>query len=197
MSEAQAPYMIEVIPAEVRERVRVRAHDGTLLKLDNLLELRDVLDEIKHRGEPVVMQFYEEAAADLCRSKETVRHDLATIREYTEADLRRWLNNGLSFDHIVKANMVAEVSQRTPKELLDDALDNGDEHGHAMTVDKMLDYALGGRVSWSVWKRVNMAFGRLVKLATRTLKGDRRVAFDEWLEQGRQFFVEQQEEPNK
>jgi hypothetical protein len=66
-----------------------------------------------------------------------------------------------------------------------------------MTVDKMLDYALGGRVSWSVWKRVNMAFGRLVKLATRTLKGDRRVAFDEWLEQGRQFFVEQQEEPNK
>ena len=51
MTETQAPYLTQVIPAEVRERVRARARSGTVLKLDNLLELRDVLDEVRQMGE--------------------------------------------------------------------------------------------------------------------------------------------------
>ena len=71
-------------------------------ELKDLLELRDIIDEIKSKGERTIMTVYEEADEAMNKDGETIRHLIANLRQYPEADLYNWIDGGLSFAAIAK-----------------------------------------------------------------------------------------------
>lgn len=136
-----------LIPAPVLDKWRKAARKSALVKLTILLEFRDILTENKTRsGDRLpVMELYAEAAAAMCISDETLRHDMAAIREYADADLLRWIDGGVSFDHFKKANDLAEIAKTTPAQLLNECIDPGNAAGETMTVIELTAHALGGK----------------------------------------------------
>lgn len=133
------------IPASVLDKWRTTSRKTALVKLANLLEFRDILTENKTRnGDRVpLMELYREAAEAMLISDETLRHDMAAIREYPDVDLLRWIDNGVSFDHFRKANDLAEIAKKTPAQLLNECIDPGNATGQTMTVNELCAHALG------------------------------------------------------
>lgn len=136
----------QLIPAELGNRIRNRARKSTALKLDNYIELRDFIAENEERilvdGR---MAFYEECGNWMDYSGETVRKYLTIIRNYPDDKLREWIKNGLSFDHIERANELQNVKEcrYDAAHLLDAAFQFGGADGKRMTVTEMETFALG------------------------------------------------------
>jgi hypothetical protein len=144
VADAAIVQLNHLIPAKFGEQLRARARKSRQLKLQNLLELRDFIaenyDRIERDG---WMRFYAEAADWTDCAAETMRHDLDTIRSYPDADLKRWILAGLSFDHLATANGLQEASHYEASYLLDFCINLGGENGKRMTVEEMTAFALG------------------------------------------------------
>lgn len=133
-----------LIPNEFGRRLRTRARQSTLLKMENFLELmsfiEENLDKIEEQGWE---NFYEEAGDWMDYSADAVDKNLDILRPHDEKNIRRWIAGGLGFDHIEKANTWQNYSQMDSKQILDGAIDFGNENGKRMTVREMKAFALG------------------------------------------------------
>jgi len=100
--------MVEtMIPAEVLSSTRKRAQAGAYGELENLLWFREHEDEWK--VERTLMTAYREYADAMMISPDTLRENLAKIRNYTPADLKRWISKGLWLGHFERANAIAKA----------------------------------------------------------------------------------------
>ena len=177
----------------IREDIKLtwqtRARRGAMLKLESLLEFRDLLSDARAEGHPPIMELYIEAAVPMMISSETLRRDIATIREYSRADLYRWLENGISFDHLDNANQLAEIAHKAPADLLNEAVDPGNATGETMTVRELQSYALGERPMPAPMYWVNRLFDSLCKSPTRWQWSEEKAQrWSEWIDQGKEFF---------
>lgn len=177
-----------LIPQKQLDIVRARAKSGALAELESLLWFRERVEEWK--AEHVLMQAYADYSKAMMIAKDTLRAKLATIRNYSGEDLERWLEAGAGFLHLETANNLAEIAKKTPKQLMDEAVNLGGEHGDTMTVDELTTHALGEQKLHPVHFRVNALLLRLGKFPI-LLKWDdgKRKKFESWLEAGREFFV--------
>ena len=194
MTETAPAYIVQLphsegdlLPPARRERTRARARAGAFAELESLLEFREDMDDWKAEGR--LMQAYAEQAADMMISRDTLRRKLATIRNYSADDLCKWIENGISFEHMETANTLAEIAKKTPKQLLDECIELGDETGRVLTVDQLTSHALGEQIRKdSVMYRINNLFSELGKFPAR-LKWDveKTTRFTKWLDAGREF----------
>lgn len=176
-----------LIPLTTLDRWRTRARRGALLKLKTLLEFRELVDE--YRAEAVLMQAYREAAEAMLISPETLRDDMHKIREYPEMKLVYWIANGVSFDHLEKANALAEIAQKTPAALLDEAIDLGNASGETMTVRELVGHALGevAQPMKPFTYRRAVIWNQLGKFPTDGWDDGKVSRFNEWREAGKEF----------
>ena len=177
----------DLIPAARREETRQRAKLGALGELESLLEFREDMDDWKAEGR--LMQAYAEQAADMMIAKDTLRRKISTIRNYSAEDLVRWITAGAGFEHMETSNTLAELAKKTPKQLMDEAVDLGDGKGRVMTVDQLTVHALGEKPHKDPFLyRLNNVFSQLGKFPT-LLKWDENKTgrFHKWLDAGREF----------
>jgi hypothetical protein len=181
-----------LIPAKITNQWTRRAKAGDLLKLENMIEFRQLCKDEGYREEGVLMQAYSEAARAMFFSAETLRDLMGKIREYTPAQLKHWIRNGVSFDHLEKANLLAETARKTPMQLLDECIELGNEHGETMTVREMVAHAIGeiklnGKQGSFHWLPLYDRLGKFpMKLSWDDEKSER---WNTWLETGKEFFA--------
>jgi len=178
-----------LLPAELLAKLRQRAYRGTVLKLANLLEVRGIIEDARAEGERVLMQMYREISEAMLVHPDTVRADLATIRNYSPDKLMFWTGNGLGFSHIETANTYGEMAHKTPAQLLDEAVKLGGPNGKPMTVQELIAFAMGEKRREPAMFRVNALLSRLARFPD-LLKWDTKKSgeFTQWLDEGRRFF---------
>lgn len=178
-----------LIPETTLTRWRNRSRRSALETLENLLEFRTLAPEFK--AENCLMQAYNEAAESMMMSGETLRDYMGKIREYTAEQLRNWIENGISFDHMEKAARLAEVAHKTPERLLNEALDPGNETGAPMTVREMVTFAMSEvpQQMKAETYHFTVLYERLGKFPNRFgWERNKAERFNSWLEQGKEFF---------
>jgi hypothetical protein len=178
----------QVIPQKQLDIVHARAKSGALAELESLLWFRERVEEWK--AEKVLMQCYRDYSKAMMIATDTLRAKMAQIRNYSADDLERWLENGAGFFHLETANTLAEIARKTPKQLMDEAVDLGNEKGETMTVDEMTVHALGEKKLDPAFFRVNAVLSRLGKFPT-LLKWDeaKRKKFESLMDEIRNLFV--------
>jgi hypothetical protein len=176
-----------MLPTAQLELVRSRAQSGAFAELESLLWFRENVDD--WRKEQVLMQAYKEYAEAMLISSDTLRRKMATVRAYPAEKLVLWISKGIGFDHIETANTLAELAKKDPAQLLDEAVELGNEHGKTMTVDELTVFALGEQKRDPALFRVNTLLSRLGRFPD-LLKwdGEKRAKFTVWLDAGREFF---------
>ena len=177
-----------MLPTQQLELVRSRAQTGTFAELESLLWFRENVDD--WRRERVLMQAYQEYSEAMLISSDTLRRKMACVRAYPPEKLVMWISKGIGFDHIETANTLAELAKKEPAQLLDEAVELGNQHGKTMTVDELTIFALGEQKREPALFRVNTLLSRLGRFP-ELLKwdGDKRAKFTLWLDAGREFFT--------
>lgn len=136
----------EILTAVEFYRIRARASRQASLRLENLLEARSKVAEVKEEGTQALMQLYDELADAMLIHPRNVTKGLHTIREYDAGVLRGLIKRGLGFGHIQSANELAEIAHKTPLQLMTEAVELGDGKGKVMTVKQLEAFALGENV---------------------------------------------------
>lgn len=177
----------DLLPHKRRFVTRARARSGALGTLESLLEFREDMDDWKAEG--LLMQAYQEQAADMMIARDTLRRYIGNIRNYSADDLVRWVEAGAWMDHLEAANSLAEIAKKTPKQLMDEAVDLGDENGSTMTVEQLTAHALGEKPRKDpVLYRMNNLFSQLGKFPHLLKWGiEKTNRFTSWLDAGREF----------
>lgn len=177
-----------LIPTVTLERWHVTARRNALVKLEMLLEFRAMMPDFK--AENVLMEAYKEAAEAMLISPETLRDDMGKIREYQEEQLRYWIDNGVSFDHMEKAAQLAEIAHKTPARLLDECIDPGNANGDTMTVKELIAFALGEKPKPRHTLGLVVMFDRLRKFPTNYgWDIEKTTRFTSWLDAGKEFLA--------
>ena len=115
---------------------------------------------------------------------------MSNVRNYAADDLYRWFEEGAGHEHLETANTLAELAKKTPKQLMNEAVDLGDQHGKVMTVDQLTSHALGERKAEPALFRVNTILSRLGRFPLLLKWGDEKTnKYNQWLEAGREFFL--------
>jgi len=184
---------VKFIPVDFGKRLQSRARKSTLLKMENMIELRDFYFENKEKIDSV-QGFYEEAGDWMDFGAESVKKALNTIRNYPETVLIKWVKSGISFSHIETANWLQNVKGSKYTEalpLLNDVIGLGDENGKRMTVEKMIAFALGEKEYKERIKAnfILSMFEKIRDFALANVKQELLPDFHEWLKQGARFFV--------
>jgi len=176
-----------MLPTFQLELVRSRAQSGEFAELESLLWFRENVDD--WRKEKVLMQAYKEYAEAMMISSDTLRRKMAAIRAYPPEKLVYWISKGAGFELIETANTLAELAKKEPMQLIDEAVELGNENGKTMTVDELTAFALGEQKRDPALFRVNTLLSRLARFP-ELLKwdNDKRAKFTVWLDAGREFF---------
>jgi hypothetical protein len=179
----------DLLPLARREKTRTRARLGAIGELQSLLEFREDMDDWKAEGK--LMQAYAEYAEDMMIARDSLRRKITIIRNYSSDDLERWIESGVGFEHMETANSLAEIAKKTPKKLLDECIDMGDETGKVLTVEKLMTLALGEQKRDPALFRVNGLLSRLARFPDLLRWGnEKREKFSKWLDDGREFFTQ-------
>jgi len=179
-----------ILPHSLIKELQATETKRVNLKLNQYLMLRDFIEDNEHklRDDKMMMQLYKEAARPLRCEAETVRKNLRVIREYHPLDLRKWLDGGLSFHHIEKANALAD-DNRSPAFLLESAIDAGGADGQPWTVDELIEFATGDRPKWDIPKVVTGYLNKLSNLGiVKRWDEDKQGRWHKWIETGKEFF---------
>ena len=132
-----------IIPTELLDKWRISSLSRDLDKLACLLELRDIIAEIKTQGDSTVEQAYKEAAEALRYSASHLRHLVGDLREYPEGKLIEWITNGVTFAAIRTINTLGSFNMLNtqPATLFDEAINPGNAEGKTMTTDELYQHA--------------------------------------------------------
>lgn len=180
--------MTDFIALETKATWTARARRNAHSKLQSLLEFRALLNDAKAEGYPPLMELYAEAAEAMECAIDTLRRDVATIREYSAVDLSNWIVQGISFDHMETANSLAEIAHKAPADLLHEAINPGNATGETMTVKELQAHALGERPMPAPMYWVNKVFTALGNFPIRwNWSDEKKQRWNEWLEQGKEF----------
>lgn len=165
--------MTSTIPKDVLKIWEFRAGEAERDILENLIEFLEFYDELNHGDK---LKAYKEAAKANRMAGETFRGKFGLVLRFRDCDLREWFKQGISFDHLAHAPSLAEVIKLTPAALIEKAIDPGSANGDTMTVDEMIEFALGGsdKKTSPKW-HVEQAFSKLLKLPS-LLKWDSEKA---------------------
>lgn len=173
-------------PTAIYESWCRRAKRGNLLLVKSLCELRELLSDCEHNG-AMQLQHKKEFCKAYGYAMETLRDYIGKIREYSYEQLIYWIDSGVSFDHLEKANTHAEAKQMTPAQLLDFAVEE------KMTVDEMVSFALGEKETPAHTVQAKRwfikALGWLEKVSQRAgwdVKKQER--YNEWIKEGWEFW---------
>ena len=176
-----------MIPGDVLSAARKRAQAGAYGELESLLWFREHEDEWK--AERTLMVAYHEYADAMMVAPDTLRDNLTKIRNYSPADLKRWIGKGLWLGHFERANAIAEFAGRSPKKLLDEAIEKGDENGKPMTIDGMTNFALGDKPMPPVFFKFNITLRKLGSIPNLAKwDAEKSGRWTEWLKAGLEFF---------
>jgi hypothetical protein len=177
------------IAAETKATWTARARRNAHSKMESLLEFRTLLNDAKAEGYPPIMELYAEAASAMECAVDTLRRDIATIREYSPAQLSIWIVRGISFDHMETANSLAEIAHKAPADLIHEAIDPGNATGETMTVKELQAHALGERPMPAPMYWVNRALSSFGGIPQRMNWNEEKTQrWNEILEQIREFF---------
>lgn len=180
--------MTDLLPIETRRRWRMRTYRSAISKLDNLLELREILEQAKAEGQRVKMKIIAEAADDFQVRDDTVYADLAIIRRYEAADLKEWIRNGVGFAHIETANRLQEKAKKPAKQLIQEAYQLGNKNGKTMTVRELEAFALGENVPPPSHDKINWVLKSLGNFPSLLEWDERkRVRWDEIMDEIREM----------
>src|SRR5690349_15114381 len=135
-----------LIPVKLRMKFRRNTYRSALYKLENLLSLREIVDDYRAEGERVLMAVYAEAAQDFLVHPDSVRQDLAIIHNYSADNLRKWLRKGVGFSHIEEANKLQHIAHKPPMQLIEECYTLGGANGETMTVKELKAHALGEQI---------------------------------------------------
>jgi len=179
-----------MIEPETLDRWRTRSYRSAILKLASLLELRVIIEDAKVEGERVIMEMYKQAADAMMVHPDTVRNDIATIRNYSPENLAYWIKNGVGFSHIDMANVLQHKAKKPALQLLNECIALGNENGKTMTVNELIVFALGEKKQEPVLYRVTAMFERMGKFPTLLGWGMEKITkYNTWLDAGREFFI--------
>lgn len=148
-----------IIETAVLERWYSRATQANKNILQNLLEFGEYYSGLEH-GEK--MQAYKEAAEANMMSAENFRYKFGLVLRFKDCNLCEWFANGISFDHLENSS-AAEYKKMTPKELIEKAIELGGPDGKTMTVNEMLNFALGEKPDSGANKGEFRFFSNLLK----------------------------------
>lgn len=183
-----------LLPVEFGKRLQSRARKSTALKLDNYLELRDFIGENEDKILSIGwMAFYKEAGDWMDSAGETVRKNLTIVRNYPDEKLKQWISNGLSFDHIERANELQNVKEchYDAAQILDAAFQLGGSDGKRMTVDEMETFALGEKDrTGGVGRLFSSLLHKLGEFPSKfKWDSEKTSRFTQWLDAGREFLT--------
>lgn len=154
--------MTSIIPRDCLIRWDIRASESENNILENLIEFLEFYDELNHGDK---LNAYKEAAKANRMAGETFRGKFGLVLRFRDCNLREWFKQGISFDHLAHAPSMAEIAKLTPAALIEKAIDPGAANGDTMTVDEMIEFALGGsdKKTSPKW-HIEQAFSKLLKL---------------------------------
>jgi hypothetical protein len=146
-----------ILPEKLLEKWRKTFTRRAVDKLEALLELRDILREMKDEGEQCIMQAYKEAAEVMRYSPETLRHAIADLREYDADRLRFWIANNITYETIRTVNSLEsyDMLDVPPAQILDEAVNLGNGEGKTMSKNETVAHALGSKPMAKLEYRVN------------------------------------------
>lgn len=164
-----------IVPTGLLDKWRKQASQRATVKIEMLIELRDLITEMN--GDNTIAQVYIEAAEAMRYSASHLRHLIADLREYKDADLRRWISTGVSFDAIRTINALEsfQMLNTTPAALFEEAEKLGNADGGIMTTDELVAHATSHNPYASQEYRMNRwIYSGMAKLA---IDGGRRDEF--------------------
>lgn len=174
-----------LIPAEKLSTWHTRATAADNLILENLLDFREFYDELKAEH-GTLMQAYAEAAQANRMSRETFRDKFGLVKRFQDNDLREWFMRGISFDHLDKAPSLAEISKRTPAEVLNFAA------AENMTVEQMVNWVCEeqGKERAPLMFHFENEVKRLCKFPTLgNWDAEKTGRWNLWIDAGKEFFA--------
>ncbi len=176
-----------LIPETKLSEWHATAKRGAREILAILIEFRDEY-MADFRAENCLMQGYEEVATSLMLAPDTARDKIGMLRSYPKDKLLYWFDNDLSFDHLDKANSLAEIAHKAPADLLNEAIDPGNATGATMTVKELTAHALGERPMPAPMYWINRAFSSFGELPHRLNWNEAKAyRWHEWIEQGKEL----------
>jgi hypothetical protein len=151
-----------ILPTDLLDKWRTTFTRRAIDKLEALLELREILREMKDEGDACVMQAYKEAAEAMRYSPETLRHAVADLREYDADRLRFWINASVTFETIRTVNSLSsyDMLNTTPAQVLDEAVELGNGEGKTMDKNETVTHALGHRPMAAIEYKFNQWIDR-------------------------------------
>lgn len=164
-----------IVPTGLLDKWRQQASQRATVKIEMLIELRDLITEMN--GDNTIAQVYTEAAEAMRYSASHLRHLIADLREYKDADLRHWISTGVSFDAIRTINALEsfQMLNTTPAALFEEAEKLGNATGGTMTTDELVAHATSHNPYASQEYRMNRwIYSGMAKLA---IDGGRRDEF--------------------
>lgn len=118
------------------ERWAANAASRERTQLEDLLELRDMITELKTHGDNTIMQVYREAADAFRMTPKALQNKVLILREYKSNKLLHWINEcGLSLDAIKQVNEASDYSEikEQPADFLDRITEQGNGDGKPPT----------------------------------------------------------------
>jgi len=170
---------------EFLEPIRVRSRASMHADMENILVWREVHEEVPRGAKVTAEKEFAHAAG--C-SPQTLRRKLAAINGFNPEVLADLVNDGLSWEHLYAAHELAEQAHKTPLALLREAVNPGNEHGETMTVNELITYALGERISSP---ETYAAMGWISRLQNIPQKlgwdEEKKTRWKFWIEAGKEF----------
>ncbi len=163
-----------IIPQILFDALRDAAQFRNESKLDSLLMLRDFLAEWHGCTDDAI----DDAATAMLVSKATVRRNLYCIGSIPACNLHKYIEAGMGFDHLYRAQSTYQRAHyETPEQLLDAALEHGNENGNVMTADELMTFALGEVATNPEQVRLSGWLQRLVDYGLKHF-GERATEFE-------------------
>lgn len=182
---AQLEQIQRYFDADFLEPIRVRARASMHADVENVLVWREIHEEIPRGAKTTAEAEFAQAAG--CSPK-TLRRKLAAINGFKPEIIADYVNAGISWEHMQTAHELAEDAHKTPKRLLDEAINPGNAHGEVMTVDELTAHALG---EFEQRPETFAAFGWLSRLAELPRRlgwdADKANRYGAWIEAGKEF----------
>jgi hypothetical protein len=159
-----------ILPTDLLDKWRTTFTRRAIDKLEALIELREILREMKDEGEQCIMQAYKEAAEAMRYSPETLRHAVADLREYDADRLRFWITNNITYETIRTVNALEsyDMLNTTPAQILDEAVELGNGEGKTMDKNETVTHALGHRPMAAIEYKFNQWIDRGFRVVNLT-----------------------------
>src|SRR5574343_484650 len=123
------------------------------------------------------------------RTAQKLRRKLQAVNGFSPEVLSDFVNGGLSWEHLQVAHDLSDTAYKTPRQLLQEAIDPGNAHGDTMTVNELIAHALGERAPRPETYAAFSWLSRLAELPSKfNWDAEKRGRFEKTLQELKGFF---------